>query len=883
MSSSPTSIPVSIFAGLKDNSPLLGDLQYPEGFDEWHDIRAVEDRKNVPLWSPVTYKPGKERRKNETWENVDTVNALVLDYDGKDPQPTVFLDEAQQAWGPVEHVIHTTGRHTPEAPRFRMVFPLDRPAKVPEEFSRIWRAIWLIAKAKGVTFDPLADAGRMYFVPTRRVDVDNEAEYRHNPGEVLSVDTLIKVQKKLDPNFIPKAVGKGASSSPSAPSPAGASPLSGGSAGQGSGVFAGIDKLHQREDWERIKEQCAFAKHIEDDAATLSEPEWYAGLSLVVRCKDGDALIHSVSAAHPGYDRASTEEKAERALKETGPVTCARAHVLSGLCSGCPAAAADGTMKSPVQLGAPDPATATEEELREDRRARAQAALARAEEELAFAKKMVAEAAVKESELRSAAKFQEKYAVTAEEAAEAGKAHAEAKERLLAAKEQLKFADSAAKKARVAARVIDGADAVDPAIFDQLSLSPTTGSPLPTFRNLVTILREDPMYAGKYRYDLFHERVCYLDSFGADHLDGMVRESIEERYGLVPQKAVLQDATLQVAHENEFHPVQDYLNSLEWDGEARLKDLMVMGLGGYGEDPEFLAEAGTKMCISAAARVMSPKIATGGEGVKVDEMVVLVGKQGAGKSKGLRALACGWFADTHIDIGTKDGLQALAGKWFYEIAELDSFRKAEASRIKAFISSQVDHYRPPYAHHPIDRPRQTILVGSTNEEEFLNDPTGSRRFVPVHVTTPDQEWVLANRDQLWAEAVVRYTRGEEWWYEQSSKSAERLKKMSEKHQRKDVWETSIRSWLVLSGRSRTHVTTVEALTQAVTLPLSQIDHRHKMRMGAVLVSLGCVRERMTSGKRGYGYAIPEALLDADDDNIIPGPWTPNAGTNGGSA
>lgn len=867
--STPTFIPASIFSGLQDKHPLAGDLQYPGDLNEWHGIRQADDRKNVPLWSPVTYKEGRLRAKNETWGNIETVNAIVLDYDSKPPQPLVTMDRAQEVWGFAEHVIHTTGSHEPPPgrPRFRLVMPLDRPARVPEEFSRVWRALWLLADSQGVTFDPLADAGRMYFVPTRRVDVDHKPEYRHNKGQVLSVDELVAIQMHLDPGFVPKSLG-------GTPSPAGDSALPQAPPGTGTGVFAGIDKLHQREDWGRIKEQCAFARHCEEDAASLSEPEWYAALSLVVRCKGGDELVHKISEPYPGYDRAATEEKAERALHDTGPVTCERARVLSGLCAGCPSAAALADMKSPVQLGAPDPETATEEELQEDRKARVQDALVRAEDRLTRARAAVAEAMVRESELRAVVKFQTKYALTAEEVAEAADAHGQSRVALQAAKEEVKFAESRARKMRIAARITEGDDAVDSAMLDQLALSPNTGAVIPRHSNIVKVLRSDTRYRGRYRYDLFHERIRYLDGFASDHADARIMESLEERYDITLPDKVFQKSLLQVSHENEFHPVRDYLEGLEWDGEQRLANLITEGLGGYGEDEEYLAEAGTKMCISAVARILDP-------GCKVDTMIVLVGAQGVGKSKGLQALSCGWFADTRIDIASKDGMQALEGKWFYEIAELDSFRKAESSRIKAFITSKVDHYRPPYGRHALDRPRQTILVGSTNEEEFLTDPTGSRRFVPVHVRKPSAAWILEHRDQLWAEAVVRYRRGEEWWYE--NESAIRLARMSEEHQRKDIWESTVRNWLIATGRSKEAVTLLEALTQAVMLPVSQVDDRHKQRMGALLISLGCTkkRQRLAGGSRGYGYIIPEALLDADDSNlIVAASWSPSiAGTN----
>jgi len=246
---------------------------------------------------------------------------------------------------------------------------------------------------------------------------------------------------------------------------------------------------------------------------------------------------------------------------------------------------------------------------------------------------------------------------------------------------------------------------------------------------------------------------------------------------------------------------------------------------------------GQKLCISAVARIYQP-------GCKVDEVVVLTGKEGIRKSTALRALAAGWFSDAHIDIKSKDGLMAIAGVWFFELAELDSVRKADHTAVRRFISSQIDRYRPPYGASMLDRPRQGILVGSTNEPEFLTDPHGHRRFIPVSVSQTDPEWITANLDQLWAEAVVLYRKGVPWHYFDEDGSRERAKEAAQPHLSEEPWKPKIEAYLYdASCRPLPNlVCPTEILTSPLGLekPIHQVTRFDKSTVIRILEELGCV-------------------------------------------
>ena len=216
----------------------------------------------------------------------------------------------------------------------------------------------------------------------------------------------------------------------------------------------------------------------------------------------------------------------------------------------------------------------------------------------------------------------------------------------------------------------------------------------------------------------------------------------------------------EIADAHRIHPVRDYLTSLKWDGIERLDMWLVDFLG--AEDTLYVRAIGRRWLISAVARAIKP-------GVKADHMLVLEGPQGILKSSALATLCHddSWFLEDLRDIHGKDALMQFGGKWLVEIAELQSFRGADNSRLKAFISTRTDNYRPPYARVGQDFPRSVVLAGSVNEDQYLKDATGGRRFWCFACGTIDIDGLAEARDQLWAEAAAAYAAKENWWLDNS--------------------------------------------------------------------------------------------------------------------
>jgi putative DNA primase/helicase len=369
----------------------------------------------------------------------------------------------------------------------------------------------------------------------------------------------------------------------------------------------------------------------------------------------------------------------------------------------------------------------------------------------------------------------------------------------------------------------------DPGVLEQLEMD--RGRPSPTLGNLVTILRDDLRFAGRLAFDEFRLLLTLDGQRVADTDETALNVEIGSCYGLRVSSALIGEAMRHVGRDNPKHPVRDYLQGLTWDEIPRIRTWLREHLG--APDSPFVQHAGACFLIGAVARVMQP-------GCKLDTMLVLHGPQGIGKSQALAALAGrGWFSDSPIDFGTKDAYQVLPGVWLYEVAELDSLRRTEASAIKAFLSAPVDHYRPAYGRNVIDQPRQSVFVGTTNEPEFLRDQTGSRRFWPVPIRFADLDGLAAARDQLWAEALHAYKAGAAWWFdgdiEQDRVAA------SDRFREVDAWEDPVASW---ADERTAPFSVADVLTGVLGKPLSQQDRRDSMRVAGILSRLGFEKRRV---------------------------------------
>lgn len=285
-----------------------------------------------------------------------------------------------------------------------------------------------------------------------------------------------------------------------------------------------------------------------------------------------------------------------------------------------------------------------------------------------------------------------------------------------------------------------------------------------TTDNIVIILQNDPrLKDGIGGIDTFAQKPVKKGSLPwwlydphkpswSDADDAALRYLLEKDYGIVA-KGKTEDAIMYTHEKNAFHPIREYLETVKWDGIERLDTLFIDYLG--SSDTAYTRAVTRKAFTAAVARIFMP-------GCKYDYMPVLVGKQGIGKSHILSVMGGVWFSDSITTISGKEGYEALHGSWIVEMAELTATRKQEVESIKQFISKREDRYRKAYARRVSDNPRQCVFFGTTNDSEFLRDYTGNRRFWPVDTDADKRKKLIFKdlnddiRDQLWAEAVVRF-------------------------------------------------------------------------------------------------------------------------------
>lgn len=313
-------------------------------------------------------------------------------------------------------------------------------------------------------------------------------------------------------------------------------------------------------------------------------------------------------------------------------------------------------------------------------------------------------------------------------------------------------------------------------------------------------------------------------------------------------KHIVIDALETVAHETVISPIRHYLEGLEktvaWNPKTHPPKLVTMFQDYFGtirdgttpgSMPAYLAAVSIKFMVSAVARALNP-------GCKVDTMLVLEGLQGMKKSSAVRTLfGADYFSDNLPQMGTKDASDHIRGKWIIEVGELSAMQKSEVEAIKAFVTRQEEKFRPAYARKSITYHRRCVFIGTTNQDAYLRDETGNRRFWPVKVGTIDLKALERDRDALWSEAVHRYRNGEIWHLTVAEEALAR--EVQTDRVAVDLWQERLAEKL----SDKTEISLTDA-AGFIGLEVSKVNRADQNRIVACLKALGFERKgKFSSG------------------------------------
>ena len=379
------------------------------------------------------------------------------------------------------------------------------------------------------------------------------------------------------------------------------------------------------------------------------------------------------------------------------------------------------------------------------------------------------------------------------------------------------------------------------------SIKAKAQGPLSILANVMAALRHDPSLVKAFAYDEMQRTTMLMQKEGRPIEARPVEDADVFRLQEFLQRAGLKNLGTETVHnaveqrgrECRFHPVRDYLEILKWDGTPRVENWLVRYLG--APETPYIQAVGRMFLISMVARIFEP-------GCKADYMLVLEGPQAALKSTTCRTLGGAYFSDNLPDITVgKDASQHLRGKWLIEVSEMHAMGRAETTLLKAFITRQIEQYRPSYGRREVFEPRQCVFIGTTNKQAYLRDETGGRRFWPVSTSSIDIAALKRDRHQIFAEAVRMYRSGVLWWpdraFEQQHITIEQEARFEQ-----DAWEENIEKYLVCAAQK---VTVGQVAREALAIENRHLGRAEQNRIAAILERLGWQRGRRQKNARWW--------------------------------
>lgn len=405
------------------------------------------------------------------------------------------------------------------------------------------------------------------------------------------------------------------------------------------------------------------------------------------------------------------------------------------------------------------------------------------------------------------------------------------------------------------------------------------GRPAKTFLNLVTYFRLDENLQDLFHFNEFSGYFEYARDFNWPDHPGIIKKGnriekedlIHLRYYLAHNKLFdmgledIENALIEKAARTQYHPVKEYLNSLEWDGQPRINEWLTTACGVRKD--AYSRDIGRKWLTAAVTRIYQP-------GYKFDYVLVLEGKENIGKSMVFRILGDPWFSDS-ISLTQKEAdiVAKMVGNWIIEIAEMRGLSKVEQTFVKAFISCQVDEQRFAYRHNPKKYYRQSVFAGTSNNMSYLLDADGNRRFWPVECEKMDIDWLRDNRDQLWAEAKHIFEQGVYPMNEQGEKLflTDRALEISRGNQKMrlgvdEAMEEMVYKFLL----DKNEVTMLQIMTDCFQCKPADVSSRGlTINTGRILKKLGFEKKERTASDGSSFKYIRQIIVSQEEEHGIP--------------
>lgn len=376
--------------------------------------------------------------------------------------------------------------------------------------------------------------------------------------------------------------------------------------------------------------------------------------------------------------------------------------------------------------------------------------------------------------------------------------------------------------------------------------------------NILLALRSASYSGMVIRKDNFKDAIMYAPvgcnqwmTFGDDDYTSL-RESLEKRKFKPIGRELIRDAVGLVARENQFDSAIEWLNQQGWDGVGRVSTFLSTYYG--VEDSEYGRAVSLYIWSALAGRVLVP-------GIKADMVPIFVGLQGTFKSTSVKALAPSVesFAEFNLAARDADLSRKMRGCLVGEIGELRGLHTKDLESIKSFLTQTHEKWTPKFKEFEATFPRRLIFFGTTNQDEFLADITGNRRFLPVRVGKVDLDAINRDRNQLWAEGAALFLASGV-----AFKDAETLAgSVHEEHVITDPWAETVTDWLdavdPISGeipRTRKFLRVSEVAFDGIGLDAKGFGKAQEMRIAAVLKQIGYIRKKLRVGKSTIWAFVP---------------------------